>query len=136
VNPPTVRIRHATELAGAAIGEVLAASGRIVAFAHAGLESQDPLRAEIHGFYGHPHAWGTGTATALMTETCSALAADFADVVLWTLREAARARRFYEKAGFTASGQERAEPLSDWTTGATVERIVVEYRKTLTRSRT
>ena len=41
-----------------------------------------------------------------MTRTCAILAADWHEVILWTLRDAARARRFYEKTGYRASGQE------------------------------
>jgi GNAT superfamily N-acetyltransferase len=108
---------------------------RIVGFAHAGPDSQDRPHAEIYGFYTHPNTWSTGAAMALMTEACSVLVAEFADVVLWTLRDAPRARRFYEKAGFAPSGAERAEPLSDWTTPDMVECITVEYHKVLAQPR-
>jgi ribosomal protein S18 acetylase RimI-like enzyme len=104
---------------------------QIVGFAHAGPDNQGRPIAEIYGFYTHPDVWGSGAATELMTETCSTLAEGFGEVVLWTLRDAGRARRFYEKAGFRATGIEKAEPLTDWTTRETVERPAIEYIKSL-----
>jgi predicted GNAT family acetyltransferase len=108
--------------------------GEVIGFAHASTEAAEPAVAEIHGFYVHPDAWGSDVAEALMTQTCSALAAN-SGVVLWTLREAQRARRFYEKVGFRTTGRERAESLSDWTSGASVERPAVEYARTLAPQR-
>jgi GNAT superfamily N-acetyltransferase len=102
---------------------------RVVAFAHAMPFAPD--LAEINGFYCHPDAWGTGIAAALMTHTEGALAENFGAVFLWTLRDAARARRFYEKAGFGLTGNERPEPLTDWATGIVVRRPAVEYQKRL-----
>jgi GNAT superfamily N-acetyltransferase len=99
---------------------------RVVAFAHV---SPVTVRntAEIKGFYCHPDAWGSGVAAALMDEVRGLLAREFNDVFLWTLRDAARARRFYEKVGFRLTGGERDEPLTDWTTGVAVTRPAVEY---------
>jgi GNAT superfamily N-acetyltransferase len=105
--------------------------GQVVAFAHAGPEPTDPVGAEIYGFYVHPAVWGTGIAANLMTHTCSALAHHKQGVVLWTLRDAGRARHFYEKVHFRTTGRERAESLSDWTSGISVERAAVEYTKSL-----
>ena len=109
--------------------------GRVIGFSHASTEAAEPTVAEIHGFYLHPEAWGSDVAEALMTQTCSALAANSEGVVLWTLREAQRARRFYEKVGFRTTGRERAETLTDWTSGANVERPTVEYARTLAPQR-
>jgi len=105
--------------------------GQVVGFAHAGPEPASPLAAEIFGFYVHPSLWGSGVADDLMTHTCSILADDRSEVVLWTFRDAGRARRFYEKAGFRTTGRTRAESLSDWTSGVSVERPAVEYLKSL-----
>jgi hypothetical protein len=66
--------------------------------------------------------------------TCSALAEEYSDVFPWTLRDAARARRFYEKVGYRATGNERAEPFTDWSTEVAVERPAVEYATRLPRS--
>jgi hypothetical protein len=66
-----------------------------------------------------------------MTHTCSVLADDTTEVVVWTLRDAGRARRFYEKADFRTTGRTKAEARSDWTSGVSVERPAVEYVKSL-----
>jgi GNAT superfamily N-acetyltransferase len=106
------------------VGEV---DGRVVAFAHAAPSAASARVAEICGFYCHPEAWGSGIATSLMTQTRSALVHDFDRVVLWAARDAHRARRFYTKVGFVATGRERLEMLTDWSTGAAAEAPAVEY---------
>jgi len=105
------------------------ADGRVVAFAHA--RPAEHGRAEVRGFYCHPYGWGSGIAALLMAKTTGVLADEFNEVFLWTLRDAARARRFYEKIGYRPTGNEREEPLTDWSTGVTVERPAVEYARTL-----
>jgi GNAT superfamily N-acetyltransferase len=108
--------------------------GRVVGFAHAGPEPANAVAAEIFGFYVDPAVWGSGVAATLMTHTCSVLADDRTEVVVWTLREAGRARRFYEKVDFRTTGRERAESLTDWTSGMSAERPTVEYAKPLQRA--
>ena len=103
-------------------GEV---DGRVVAFSHA--RPAEGVMAEVTGFYCHPAAWGTGVAALLMDETRAALAEEHEEVVLWTLRDAARARHFYENVGFRTTGNERSEPLADWSTGVAVECPAVQY---------
>jgi len=105
-------------------------NGRVVAFVHA-VPATAAEVAEIAGFYCHPVAWGSGVSAALMLDTKLTLADDFRDAFLWTLREAARARRFYEKVGFELSGNTRDQALTDWSTGAAVERPAVEYTTVL-----
>ncbi len=111
------------------VGEL---DARVVAFAYAH-PAKPPGVAEIAGFYCHPDAWGSGIAAELMTRTRSELAQSFGAVFLWTLRDTARSRRFYEKAGFRATGNERNETLTNWTTGAAVECPAVEYAAPLPR---
>jgi hypothetical protein len=55
------------------------------------------------------------------------LGEDASEVFLWTPRDAHRARHFYEKVGFRATGQTRAERLTDWVTDGMVECPAVEY---------
>ena len=109
--------------------------GTLVGFAHATPQTSEPALSEILGFYLHPDVWGSGVADTLMAQTLQALAVDTEDVVLWTLRDAARARRFYEKAGLQATGRQRSETLTDWTSAASVERPAVEYARTLAPQR-
>ena len=66
---------------------------------------RDGRVAELYALYVRPAWWSTGTGRALMdralARTC---AARYQSVVLWVLRDNARARRFYERAGFTPDG--------------------------------
>lgn len=105
------------------VGEL---EGRAVAFGHAAPQDE-PRTAEVCGFYCHPDAWGSGVAAALMAEILVVLTPDFDRVVLWTFRDAGRARRFYEKVGFAETGGERPETLTDWSRGASASRPAVEY---------
>lgn len=60
---------------------------------------------EIYAIYVLPEHWGTGVGRALMAYSLERLAADgLAPVLLWVLEDNARARRFYEAAGFAADG--------------------------------
>ena len=118
------------------VGEL---DGEVMAFAHAGPAREEPALAEIYGFYSHPASWGSGLASLLQGEICARLADRWPRVVLWTHRDAGRARRFYEKSGFALTGGQRIETLSDWIGDATVQAPAVEYGKMLadgpTRSR-
>jgi hypothetical protein len=69
-----------------------------------------------------------------MRQTCEALAAsDHGEVVLWTPREAGRARRFYEKVGFSLTGRARNDRVTDWES-ASADCPEVEYRSLLTNA--
>ncbi|WP_262056616.1 GNAT family N-acetyltransferase [Streptomyces sp. STR69] len=63
--------------------------------------------AELYAVYLDPRHLGTGAGRALLREVlrrCAALGHD--RVFLWVVRGNARARRFYERAGFRADGAE------------------------------
>jgi GNAT superfamily N-acetyltransferase len=61
--------------------------------------------AELYALYVHPGWWSTGTGRALMDEVLSAVrAGGYAGITLWVLEANARARRFYDLAGFAADG--------------------------------
>jgi RimJ/RimL family protein N-acetyltransferase len=69
----------------------------------------------------------TGLAVLLMRRTCEALTASgYDEVVLWTLRDAGQARRFYEKVGFVLTGEARTDRVTDWAR-AGVDCPEVEY---------
>lgn len=88
-------------------------NGRPLALSYC-VPSPTPHRAEIYSFYGHPDGWGSGVATALMTETLRHLHDNsYAEVHLWTLRSTEQSRRFYTKCGFTESGAERTYDFGD-----------------------
>lgn len=95
---------------------------RVVGFGHVGPERVEPVcdqsgtdinppttlaRGEIYGFYLHPDAWGSGAASALIARCHEYLRDEgFAEAVLWVLRDNPRARVFYEKSGWWATGLE------------------------------
>jgi len=61
--------------------------------------------AELYALYVLPAWWSTGTGRALMDRVLDATsAARYLSVRLWVLRDNARARRFYERAGFAPDG--------------------------------
>ena len=60
---------------------------------------------EIYAIYVDPQHWGTGAGRALMAAALSHLAGEgLSPVRLWVLADNHRARRFYERHGFTADG--------------------------------
>jgi GNAT superfamily N-acetyltransferase len=68
-------------------------------------EGQQGQVAELYALYVHPAWWSTGTGRALMDRVLdTASAASYLSVRLWVLRDNARARRFYERAGFAPDG--------------------------------
>lgn len=60
---------------------------------------------EVYAIYLAPAWWSTGTGHALMSAALDGLrSAGCRRVVLWTLTDNARARRFYERGGFAPDG--------------------------------
>jgi ribosomal protein S18 acetylase RimI-like enzyme len=89
---------------------------RVVAIAATGefraRASDDEPTGELWMLNTHPDAFGTGAAVALHAEALRRLAgAGHREVVLWVVRENARARRFYEREGWTADGHETIADL-------------------------
>ena len=63
------------------------------------------VSGELYALYVTPAWWSTGTGRALMGSALAALnEARYARVILWVLADNARARRFYERAGFAQDG--------------------------------
>jgi GNAT superfamily N-acetyltransferase len=60
---------------------------------------------ELYALYVTPAWWSAGAGRALMGSVLTALRdARYSRAVLWVLAENARARRFYERSGFTPDG--------------------------------
>jgi len=85
---------------------------RVVGFGFIGPErgndtGSSTRRGEVYAFYLHPTAWGSGAAPATMAR-CTEYLRDngFNSAVLWVLRDNPRARRFYEKVGWSFTGEE------------------------------
>jgi ribosomal protein S18 acetylase RimI-like enzyme len=71
-------------------------------FTEAGLAGET---GELYTLYVSPAHWSTGAGRALTDAALDGLrAAGYRRVVLWTLTDNARARRFYAKAGFAPDG--------------------------------
>lgn len=65
-------------------------------------EGTAPDEGELYALYARPDVIGTGVGRALMTEVLHR--APYPAVRLWVVEGNARARRFYERAGFSPNG--------------------------------
>ena len=84
-------------------------------------------RGEIWAFYVEPDAWGTGAADALMAHAEYRLHTEaFPTAVLWVLEDNPRARRFYERHGWSPTGIGGTIDIREVTLPE------VEYRKEFT----
>jgi GNAT superfamily N-acetyltransferase len=126
--PPDARA--ATELARmrARLGEpttwaMLAEDGGLVA-GHAAYVPQPgvPGSAHLWQLFLRPPWWGSGIAQALLREAVAAAAAEgYRRMRLFTPRDQARARAFYEREGFAHSGWEAFEEA--------IGLVLVEYAR-------
>ncbi|MGH3049981.1 MAG: GNAT family N-acetyltransferase, partial [Gaiellaceae bacterium] len=83
-------------------------SGSVVAFATLGEGRERADEGELYAIYALPEAWGSGAGPALMAATLEALREDgFPAAILWVLEDNPRARRFYEREGWTLDGGRR-----------------------------
>jgi GNAT superfamily N-acetyltransferase len=95
-------------------GAILVATraGQVVGFATVG-PARDPEGAgELFAINVDPDHWGTGAGRALLAAAEAELARlGFTEAVLWVLPANARARRFYEIAGWVADGASRTDEV-------------------------
>ena len=92
--------------------------GRVVGFVTTG-PPQDaghpPSTAELQAIYLVRDAVGTGVGRALLARAVEDLRErGFRSAYLWVLETNARARRFYEAAGWMADGATKADPGADF----------------------
>ena len=84
--------------------------GGIIGFAHASPSRDDDASeavGEVGAIYVLASAWGMGVGRALMTAAVNTLReARFTEATLWVLDTNARARSFYESAGWALEGAE------------------------------
>lgn len=84
--------------------------GQVVGWASFGPcrdDDADPGDAELYALYVHPEQLSTGTGRSLMEAVLEGAASlGHAVLRLWVLEHNARARRFYERAGFVPDGAE------------------------------
>ena len=91
---------------------------RVVGFA--GYGEAAPDTGELFALYVLKEYWGTGVAQLLMRAAAERLSA-YPKIGLWVLKENPRAIRFYEKFGFSATGEEQYLP----SVGASEIRMVL-----------
>jgi ribosomal protein S18 acetylase RimI-like enzyme len=82
--------------------------GEVVGFALVGA-AQDPAGAgQLYAINVDPDHWGTGAGRALLAAAQAELVRlGYTEAVLWVLPGNARARRFYEVAGWLGDGAQR-----------------------------
>ena len=84
--------------------------GRVIAFASAGLSRDGDGEGELYAIYALPEAWGRGAGPELMDGVLETLREDgFRTASLWVLEDNPRARRFYERQGWSPDGGRREE---------------------------
>lgn len=100
--------------------------GAVRGFASAGPSDVDADMGVLVQLYVDPAAWGTGLAQSLLTAVTERLRArGFHHATLGVARDNGRARRFYEREGWRATGHETTEKL--WG----VEMVAAVYERTL-----
>jgi GNAT superfamily N-acetyltransferase len=66
---------------------------------------RDGQVAELYALYVHPAWWSTGTGRALMDQVLTKVrVGGYRCITLWVLEANARARRFYQRAGYAPDG--------------------------------
>lgn len=84
--------------------------GRVVAFVSVGPSRELEGVGELYAIYAVPEAWGSGAGPALMRTGLEALRdAGYAEAILWVLEDNPRARRFYEREGWTLDGTRKED---------------------------
>ncbi len=102
--------------------------GRVVGFASTGPSRDDAEGlAELYAINLHPDAWGHGAGSALLRAAEGEIARrGHHEAVLWVVPGNTRARRFYERHGWTSDGVERPIDVAD---GVSVPEL--RYRRAL-----
>jgi ribosomal protein S18 acetylase RimI-like enzyme len=86
--------------------------GRVLGFTYVG-PSETPGAAELYAIHVEPELVGTGIGRELMIDALGRLGEIGGDrAVLWVLEENERARRFYDKGGWSPDGATRVEPVN------------------------
>lgn len=106
-----------TQADSSVVNLVAERAGELVGWACHGPYRDGEVRtrdAELYAIYVDPEQYGGGVGHALLQESLRrCLAAGHDRVLLWVLKENARARRFYERAGFQPDGTEEPFAIDD-----------------------
>jgi ribosomal protein S18 acetylase RimI-like enzyme len=108
-------------------------AGQVAGFASVGPSRDADAQVgtgELYTLYVMPEMWDRGVGADLLRRAEHDLIDhDYAEATLWVLADNARARRFYERAGWRTDGAERIECIGE------VRLREVRYRKVLQPSR-
>jgi GNAT superfamily N-acetyltransferase len=91
--PPTGRATFVAEL-----------DGRVVGFAVIGPSRDEQNLGELYAIYVDPESWSCGAGRRLIGRAEKRLAEEYVEAALWVLEDNARARSFYERAGWRPDG--------------------------------
>jgi GNAT superfamily N-acetyltransferase len=97
--------------------------GVVVGFASVGPSRDEEGIGELYAIYVDPDEWSTGTGRALIERAEEQLRSEYDRASLWVLENNPRARVFYERAGWAADGDWKAEERFG------VRAVEVRYRK-------
>jgi RimJ/RimL family protein N-acetyltransferase len=102
-------------------------TGRIVGWCTVAPSRDADADGELWGIYVLREAWGTGAGTALMAAGTDVLGElGYREAILWVLEDNPRARRFYEREGWTLDGLRKEDEFLG------VKVTEVRYRRGLT----
>jgi ribosomal protein S18 acetylase RimI-like enzyme len=85
--------------------------GSIVGFVWIGASREAEREGELFAIYVLPEAWGSPAGRELMAVARDALRAAYPTSILWVLEDNPRARRFYEREGWSLDGGRKEEEL-------------------------
>jgi len=102
--------RWTRSLSGGETAFVAEEDGLIVAFVSVGAARDLDGVGELYAIYAVPEAWGAGAGTALMRVATDALReSGYSEAILWVLEDNPRARRFYEREGWSLDGARKED---------------------------
>jgi GNAT superfamily N-acetyltransferase len=101
----------------------------VLGFASVGPSRDERRTGELYAIYVDPDAWSSGVGRLLIERAEHQLAAEYAEATLWVLDENARARRFYERAGWLIDDERKVDEHLG------IEVPEVRYRKRFSSAR-
>ena len=102
------RVERRAEMHRRSLPIVAEVDGEIVGFVSVGPANDDDADGELYAIYVLPTHWATGVGRALIQAGEDRLRElGHREAVLWVLEDNPRARRFYERAGWTRDGTKR-----------------------------
>jgi ribosomal protein S18 acetylase RimI-like enzyme len=102
--------------------------GTVVGFASVGPSTDVEGEGELFAIYVLPEVWGSGAGPRLMDAAKELLRVSYTDATLYVLEDNPRARRFYEREGWSLDGVTKADEFL----GMPVPEV--RYRIKLTRA--